>query len=59
MTDLVNLFGKTVEVMANDVTYAGNLVEVSETEVHLETVSGWIVILMDRVVDIREKETEG
>ncbi len=59
MNDLDNLIGKTVEVMANYITYTGKLVEVSETEVHLETVSGWIVIPVEQVGDIREKDTEG
>ena len=44
--------------MANDMIYTGKLVEVSETEVHLETVSGWIVIPVEQVGDIRERETD-
>ncbi|HXX57517.1 MAG TPA: hypothetical protein VEI96_05910 [Thermodesulfovibrionales bacterium] len=55
MHDLNDLIGKRVEVMANYITYTGRLVEVSETEVHLETESGWIVIPVEQVGDIREE----
>jgi hypothetical protein len=53
-----NLIGKIVEVSANNITYTGKLVEISETEVYLEGESGWIVIPVERVVAVREKEAE-
>jgi hypothetical protein len=37
-------------------TYTGKLIEVGEDEVHLETESGWIVIPVDRIMIIREKD---
>ncbi len=48
------LVGKTVEVNASDITYKGILVEIGEKEVHLQTETGWVVIPLDRIVDIRE-----
>ncbi len=55
-TDLIDLIGKIVEVKANDITYTGKLVEVGETEVHLESELGWIVIPAENIAFIREKE---
>ncbi len=55
MTDLI---GKRVEVMANDILYTGVLVELGETDVYLEAQAGWIVIPMDQVAFIREKEQD-
>ena len=51
-----NLIGKIVEVFANDITYTGKLVEIGETDVHLEAESGWIVIPVEQVIHIREKK---
>ena len=53
---MIELLGKCVEVIANDITYTGNLVEIGETDVYLEGESGWIVIPVDRIVSIRKKE---
>ena len=53
---MIDLRGKTVEVMANDILYTGILVEIDETDVYLEGPSGWIVIPVDQVASIREKE---
>lgn len=50
------LIGKPVEVSANQIIYSGRLVEVNETEVHLETESGWIVIPLEQITDIRGKD---
>lgn len=52
---MIDLIGKTVEVTANGIVYVGRFVEMSETEVNLETESGWVVIPIDHVADIREK----
>jgi hypothetical protein len=51
-----NLTGKIVVVETWETTYTGRLVEIGEEEVHLETDMGWIVIPVERVTSIREKE---
>jgi sporulation protein YlmC with PRC-barrel domain len=51
-----NLIGKQVVVETEETTYTGKLVEMGEEEVHLESESGWIVIPVDRVASIREKD---
>ena len=53
---MFNLIGKKVVVEANNITYTGRLVEIGETEVYLETELGWVTILSENVVDIREAE---
>lgn len=53
---MIELIGKYVEVIANDITYRGKLVEVGEVEVYLEAPSGWVVIPVERVISIREAE---
>jgi hypothetical protein len=55
---MLDLLGQYVEVIANDITYTGKLVEVGEDEVYIEADSGWIVIPTDRVAVIRKKDTE-
>jgi hypothetical protein len=47
------LIGKEVVVSANEIEYHGILVEIGETEVHLQAETGWIVIPMGSVMDIR------
>ncbi len=49
------LIGKVVEVTANDISYSGRLVEIGETEIHLESDSGWIVIPIEQVASVQEK----
>jgi hypothetical protein len=51
-----NLTGKIVVVETHETTYSGRLVEIGEEEVHLETDMGWIVIPVERITSIREKE---
>jgi len=51
-----HLTGKTVEIEANGITYRGRLVEINETETHLETETGWVVILNDQIAGMREVE---
>lgn len=51
------LIGKVVEVTANGITYTGRLVEIGETEIHLETDSGWIVIPVEQTACIKEIES--
>jgi hypothetical protein len=53
---MMELIGKIVEVGTVETVYIGKLVEVNEEEVHLESESGWIVVPVDRVAYIREKE---
>ena len=50
-----DLRGQSVEVIANDISYAGTLVEISETEVYLKSESGWIVIPIEQVASISGK----
>jgi hypothetical protein len=55
---VTDLTGKIVVVESADgITYTGKLIEIGEEEVHLESESGWIVIPVDRVADIREKDS--
>lgn len=54
---MIELIGKIVIVEAEDgITYTGKLIEIGEEEVHLESELGWIVIPVDRIASIREKE---
>ncbi len=53
---MIDLVGKIVDVETPDIIYTGKLIEISELEVYLESESGWIVIPVDRIVLIREKE---
>jgi hypothetical protein len=53
---VVDLVGKMVIVETHETTYAGKLVEIGEEEVHLESEMGWVVIPVDRITSIREKE---
>ncbi len=47
------LIGKDVEVHTADIVYRGILVEIGESEVHLQSETGWITIPVDRVVEIK------
>lgn len=51
---MFNLIGKTVEVEANSITYRGKLVEMNETETHLLTENGWIVVMNQDIHSVRE-----
>ncbi len=53
---MIDLTGKIVIVETQETTYTGRLVEIGEEDVHLETDMGWIVIPVERVTSIREKE---
>jgi len=55
---MIELIGKTVEVGTVETLYVGKLVEINENEVHLETDSGWLVIPLDRVASVKEKEKD-
>jgi hypothetical protein len=53
-----HLIGKIVDIEANNITYTGRLVEINETETHLETENGWIVIMNDQIAGITESGEE-
>ena len=53
---MIDLIGKLVIVETAETMYTGRLIEVGEEEVHLESEMGWIVIPMQRVTSIREKD---
>ncbi len=52
-----DLTGKMVVVETRETDYNGRLVEIGEEEVHLESEMGWIVIPIERIISIREKES--
>lgn len=54
--DVLDLIGKLVVVETQETTYTGTLIEIGEEEVHLSTDMGWIVIPVERVAVIREKD---
>jgi hypothetical protein len=53
---MIDLIGKFVIVETAETLYEGKLVEFGEDEVHLESDMGWIVIPMQKVTSVREKE---
>lgn len=53
---MIDLIGKIVEVETGDITYIGKLIEVGEDDVHIEAITGWVVIPIDRIAYIREKK---
>lgn len=53
---VLDLIGKLVIVETLETTYSGKFIEIGEEEVHLETEMGWIVIPVERVASIRQKE---
>lgn len=53
-----DLIGKIVEVGTVETLYVGKLIEINENEVHLEAESGWLVVPLERVAFVREKEKD-
>ena len=53
---VLDLIGKLVIVETLETTYSGKFIEIGEEEVHLETEMGWIVIPVERIASIRQKE---
>jgi ribosome maturation factor RimP len=51
-----NLVGKIVEVQTIETMYTGELIEVGENEVYIQSDSGWIAIPVEKITDIKEKE---
>ncbi len=50
------LVGKAVEVQTVETLYRGVLVEIGESEVSLQAETGWVIIPLDRVVNIQAAE---
>lgn len=53
---MIELIGKVVEVGTAETIYTGKLIEVNEEDVYLESESGWIVVPVEKIGFIREKE---
>lgn len=53
---MIDLIGKLVEVVSRDTTYTGTLVEMNEKEIYLQTEMGWLVLPVDNVLAVNEKE---
>jgi len=53
---MIELIGKIVDVETTETLYTGKLIEVGEQEVHLQSESGWIVIPVEKVTSIKERE---
>jgi hypothetical protein len=49
-----SLIGKKVEVGIVGLVYTGKLVEVGETELHLESDAGWLAIPLSQIVYVKE-----
>ncbi len=58
MSDIQSMIGKEVEVMANGTHYAGILIEVSDTEVHLKSLLQWISLPASAVSEVKLKGSE-
>lgn len=55
--NMLDLIGKIVDVETPDMVYTGKLIEIGEEDVHLESESGWIVVPVDRIINIKEKDS--
>ena len=56
MPDIMDMIGKEVEVIANGVSYKGVLVEVSESDVHLKGMLGYVSLPTSGVTEVRPAE---
>ncbi len=52
-----DLIGKNVVVETPETAYMGKLIEIGDEEVHLESEMGWIVVPVERITSIKEKES--
>jgi hypothetical protein len=52
------LIGKEVEVETSETLYRGELVEVTEEEIHLRSHLGWITIPIEKVAGVKEIEQQ-
>jgi len=50
------LTGSEVEVITFETVYRGILIEVGSGEVHLQSEAGWIVVPVEKIVDIKAAE---
>jgi limonene-1,2-epoxide hydrolase len=53
MPDIIEMIGKEVEVIANGMSYKGVLIEVSDTEVHLKGMLGYVSLPTSGVTEVR------
>jgi limonene-1,2-epoxide hydrolase len=53
MPDITAMIGKEVEVIANGMSYKGVLIEVSDTDVHLKGMLGYISLPASGVTEVR------
>ena len=49
-----HLTGKEVIVLTSETTYRGKLIELSSTELYLQSDEGWIMVPVDKIADIQE-----
>ncbi len=56
MPDIQDLIGKEVEVIANGISYRGELVEITDSEVNLKTLLQWISLPVSAVNTIQLAE---
>jgi len=56
MPDIIEMIGKEVEVIANGMSYRGVLIEVSDTDVHLKGVLGYVSLQTSAVTEVRPAE---
>ncbi|MBI5191299.1 MAG: hypothetical protein HZA22_11600 [Nitrospirae bacterium] len=54
--NLAAMIGQAVEVESDGMTYRGTLVEVSETDVFLQSDVGWIQLSVETVRSIKPRE---
>ncbi len=47
------LIGSEVEVITYETVYRGILIEIGESDIHLQSDTGWIVVPVDKVVDVK------
>ena len=58
MPDIIEMIGKEVEVSANGVVYRGVLIEVSDTELHLKGMLGYVSLPVISVTSVRPAEAK-
>ncbi|MBI5142165.1 MAG: hypothetical protein HZA20_08260 [Nitrospirae bacterium] len=58
MYDYFQLIGNNVEVIADGMVYRGRLIEIGETDLHLETDGGWLTIPVERVSSVELAEEQ-
>ncbi len=47
------LLGKEVDVTTFETVYRGVLIEIGLHDVHIQSETGWIVVPVDKIVDIK------